>query len=424
MTGPYQTPSADNTAASYSMPPPMAPPSGVSPPLYGAADSYPTNRASSTAPQSDVATNEAFDLNTSLLSPSLTESMINNLKEQGYTRGLIDTLWDTKKTMPLRIWLVDNSGSMRESDGKRIVSDPKTKQIKIIPGCSRWAEMQQMMEYHARIAACIEAPSIFRFLNDPVNAGPQQFSIALNGTENIANELSVALQTISNVSPVGVTPLREHILEVRNNIVALEPQLRRDGSKVSIIIATDGLPSDSQGYSTETVKQDFEHALRSLEGLPIWIVVRLLTDDDDVVQYWNEIDRKLELSIEVLDDFESEAKEMHVCNKWLNYGIPLHRLREFGYSNYLIDIIDEKKLSKQELRQFCRILFGHGIMDEAPDVDINWKGFCTMLDKVNSEEKNQYNAITKRMSSWIDMKSIHAQYGGRASGQGACCIMM
>jgi hypothetical protein len=97
-------------------------------------------------------------------------------------------------------------------------------------------------------------------------------------------------------------------------------------------------------------------AMRELEGLPIWIVVRLCTDNDKTVQFWNGLDQDLEVPLEVLgmcvvccfifqyvsfpfcsveglhdlpkslllklfcsDDFVAEATEVHEHNPWLKY---------------------------------------------------------------------------------------------------------
>lgn len=349
-------------------------------------------------------------LNKSASQKKIEQTTLDTLRSQGYSRGLVSTLLNNKTAFPLRIWVVDNSGSMRTTDGNKIHMDQKTLAVKMISGCSRWSEMQQTVEYHARMAAITESPTIFRLLNDPgIIVGPQQFSIAEHGTESIDIELATALQTISNASPNGVTPLTSHIRTIRQSIVELEPQLRQDGTKVAVIIATDGLPSDEQGYTNEYVKNEFENALRSLMGLPIWIVVRLCTDEDDVVQYWNNIDSKLELNIEVLDDFASEAKEIYQHNKWLNYGLPLHRIREMGYYNNIMDLLDEKKLSKDELKQFLKLLLGHH-MDEAPDPDIDWNGYCTAIEKAMQHEPKQWNPIRKRMEAWIDIHALKREY--------------
>ena len=40
--------------------------------------------------------------------------------------------------------------------------------------------------------------------------------------------------------------------------------------------------------------------MRPLEKLPVWVVIRLCTDDEPTVSYWNSIDEKLELDIDVL----------------------------------------------------------------------------------------------------------------------------
>jgi len=70
--------------------------------------------------------------------------------------------------------------------------------------------------------------------------------------------------------------------------------------------------------------------MRPLKHLPVWIVVRLCTNQADIADYWSAIDKQLELNMEVLDDFQGEAREIHKRNPWLTYGEPLHRLREFG----------------------------------------------------------------------------------------------
>lgn len=144
------------------------------------------------------------------------------------------------------------------------------------------------------------------------------------------------MNIISKAYPSGVTPLTQHIYEIRNLIVNdMLEILRQNGQKVSIIIATDGLPSDDQGVSGEYEEQNFINSLKSLEGLPVWIVVRLCTSNDSVVEFYNNLDRQLELSVEVIDDFVSESQEIYKCNPWLTYGLPLHRCREVSVSSNL-----------------------------------------------------------------------------------------
>jgi hypothetical protein len=339
----------------------------------------------------------------------LPESVFQTLAEQGFTRGLAEALLKNKIAFPLKIWIVDNSGSMNHHDGHRFIATKRKDDIRLVE-CSRWAEMQQTVDYHAQMAALLQSPTVFRLLNDPGRlCGPQQFSIA--ETEDLSHDLAVAQSTILNTSPSGVTPLTEHLQEIRQNIQDMLPQLRQDGSKVVVVIATDGTPTDSQGLQSATTEREFVAALKGLEGLPVWVVVRLCTDDETVVQYWNNLDGQLELSLEVLDDFVSEAEEVYEHNKWLNYGLPLHRMREMGFHHRLFDLLDERPLSKDELRDFCRIMLGDGKMDGVPDPQAHWDDFVSAISAIVQKESKQWNPISKRVEPWIDIKRLKRDYG-------------
>ena len=43
--------------------------------------------------------------------------------------------------------------------------------------------------------------------------------------------------------------------------------------------------------------------------------------------------------------------------QWLNYAEPMHRLREFGCHVKEIDLLDEAKLSLEQVRVICGLLF-------------------------------------------------------------------
>jgi hypothetical protein len=109
-----------------------------------------------------------------------------------------------------------------------------------------------------------------------------------------------ALLVALDKSPGGSTPLCKHIREVTQQIRGMESQLRAAGQKACVIIATDGESSDG----------DIITAMQPLRALPVWVVVRLCTDEDRIVEYWNNIDSQLEVDMDVLDDLCGEAEEV------------------------------------------------------------------------------------------------------------------
>mmetsp|Transcript_19296 Transcript_19296/g.27147 ORF Transcript_19296/g.27147 Transcript_19296/m.27147 type:complete len:383 (+) Transcript_19296:114-1262(+) len=370
-----------------------------------------------------IPTEESEQCYSTIIPPKpITEDQTKYLMKLGFTRGLATSLTTNFATFPWRIWIVDNSGSMNSADGHRIVSSMNDKSLKFV-SCTRWAEIKETVEYHVNISGLLEAPTTFRLLNNPGGSLSSKkfgsvFDIALT-KGNTASQVSNAMKIMSNTRPTGTTPLTSHVMEVHNKVKALKNQLVADGKRVSIIIATDGLPTDTNGLSSEYAKQEFVNSLRLLEELPVWVVIRLCTDEESVVDFYNSLDEQLELSMDVLDDFEGEAKEIYEHNKWLNYTLPLHRLREMGFHDRVFDLLDERTLTSEELRIFCSILFGMEKFDGVADPAVDWASFLKDIKNLLSDEESLYNPIKKSITPLLDLKKMNQIYGDGSS----CAIM-
>mmetsp|Transcript_4793 Transcript_4793/g.7226 ORF Transcript_4793/g.7226 Transcript_4793/m.7226 type:complete len:123 (+) Transcript_4793:316-684(+) len=122
--------------------------------------------------------------------------------------------------------------------------------------------------------------------------------------------------------------------------------------------------------------------------------------------------------MDVLDDFVGEAEEVYEHNKWLNYALPLHRMREMGFHDRVFDMLDERSLTKSELRDFSRLLFGLDDFDGVPDPLVDWGGFLKEISRLLAKEDMQYNPIKKKMMPWMNLKKLDKEYG-----EGGCSIM-
>jgi hypothetical protein len=241
------------------------------------------------------------------------------------------------------MWL----GSMATCDGKVMIeSGGKTANVT----CSRWEELGASIAWHSEMAEATQTPTTFRLLNPPGGGAQQMFTAGTSlSPAASSHSLDSARKTMST-SPCGRTPLCAQIREVFSSISRESASLNASGKKALVVIASDGASSDG----------DVAAALRLFRDLPVWVVIRLCTDEDAVVNYWNGIDEELELDMDVLDDLCGEAAEANRENGWLTYGRPLHQLREWGVTAKEFDLLDERTFNGVEARAFLNLILGDG----------------------------------------------------------------
>ena len=384
---------------------------------------------------------------------------------QGFTQGLLDAIVESSQVFCQRIWILDNSGSMAIGDGYRVVETCNgTWHGQAV---TRWDELQHTALQQAELAAALQLPTHFRLLNpsshkdcasefsvgstSPINSRqpmssptqttngtiPTMSSMGMNATS--VEELRIARSILQRTKPQGVTPLTHHIQWIYETVTKFQPQLQDTGQQIAVILCTDGLPTDEQGHEGSDIQMAFVHALKQLQELPIWLVIRLCTNEPSVTEFYNALDAQLELPLEVLDDAVQEAKEVGQYNPWLNYATPLHRCRELGMAQdhaRVLDLLDERPLTVDEVVQVCRVLFGtnHQYTEDTdscdtdwPDPSTQWTEFVDCLQRqMNDQTKNPGRALChwdsrkKSMAPWIHIKVLTQKYkpkhhkGGRS----------
>ena len=85
------------------------------------------------------------------------------------------------------------------------------------------------------------------------------------------------------------------------------PALIANDQKVTVVICTQGLPLDEHGMSSRTIQHEFWSELKALSKLPVKLIIRLCTDNEDAKDAFNTMDGRIE-SVDVLDDYWGEVR--------------------------------------------------------------------------------------------------------------------
>lgn len=75
-------------------------------------------------------------------------------------------------------------------------------------------------------------------------------------------------------------------------------------------------------------------------------------------------------------------------------------------------MLDERPLTKGELREFCALLFGKDNFDGVPDPSINWKGFLSDIERLLKSESEQWVRTFMNMNYDITLmnQKLHALF--------------
>jgi len=349
-----------------------------------------------------------------VVDPATSESLAG----RGFPRGLTQELVKSAQIFPIRLLVVDNSGSMQTPDGARLV-DMGNRHSMV--SCSRWQELSVTLASVGYMAHALGARTDFLLLNPPGGAC-QYLSVGGDGASApsiprlgpMVDDATLA-RSMQAVSPAGTTPLTEALQQVIGLLTPAVPELTSRGQQAVVILATDGLPNDPPS---------FLGALQQLQRLPVWLVVRLCTNDDNVVSYWNDLDNSLEAPLEVLDDEAGEAGEIAAKNPWLTYGPQLHLARTFGMHNRLFDLLDEAKLVPSQVREFCELLLGTGPL---PEPQLDFGDFFAALTAAVNAAPSTVDPRTGRRAQWINLgriKRLRPGFGFGSCGPGSGCVML
>lgn len=332
------------------------------------------------------------------------QMIVAALLDQGFSKGVASVIPRSNPYYPIRFWLIDNGGHMRILDGKRILGSELHHQVVT---CSRWAELQETIDFHIQLAGLNETPTIFRLINFPSKACPREFCV---GRYRRQSEVDEAITIIRESQPRGANELSKHLREIYERIRTIEHELRAQKQQAIVVLAVAGLPESESGDST--LVED----LRLLQTLPVRIILRLCVDDFKVFHYYSDLSSNgLDEPLEIVGEYFSEAKKIHKYNPWLTYGLTLHRCREMGIGHRILNKLGQRSLDKEEASVVVGMLFGKEFFANkgARESEVNSKPFLSKLTRFNKEQGQIWNPTSGKMEFWIDTKKLEKSYSNK-----------
>lgn len=335
------------------------------------------------------------------IAPESQEQLRLGLEEMGVPAGLANQLAQEDRRIGLRIYLLDNSGSMCMYDGKVLEEQPGGRfQMR---GCSRWEEICGFARGHARWNLALGVPAKFMLLNGASRAAGvapiegQDFVKVDRSRPAAVDDLDKLLR---NTTPRGGTPIAQRLQEIGALIAAEAQGLASKGQIVYLTLATDGLPTTLQGQDDRhNMVEELKHLANSL---PVQMVIRLCTDDAKVVEFYNRIDEEYELPLDILDDFAGEAEEIAAAgNGFFTYTPTIHRIREAGTLFKLLDSVDEQRFNQTELRRFVEMLSPSGLAAASSNRD-----FVHKVQELLRHSKPVFDPISGRMQPFLNIQNI------------------
>lgn len=251
----------------------------------------------------------------------------------GLPLGSISAILKVYHSLESRIWIIENSLEMMEKDSHLIVTQGNLDSITREDGVSRWTELHQCVDFHIKMAARCKIPTKvststlrfdfgpqassitvfcihqFWFVNKPNDVNlPQRFGVCWGDSDQWPAEREAASQIMKNyVTPEhACNPIATEVRKVASRLDHVAMDLEERDKFVSVIICTQGVPTDEQGLRGAAVLKDYLGSLVGLAAtLPVKIVFRICNDDDRVLDFYNVVDQRVES--DVIDDFWSEV---------------------------------------------------------------------------------------------------------------------
>jgi hypothetical protein len=185
--------------------------------------------------------------------------------------------------------------------------DDNPKVVESRDNVTRWHEVLDCVSFHSYMASKCWIRTKMWLVNADDKDG-HKFSLCCASPEDVPDEMSRLKSALKHATLAqDQCPLTAQVHKMIDIISPMASALNAKDQKITVVICTQGLPTDEHGTSSRTVQQDFLSKLKALSKLPVKIIIRLCTDNDSAKDVYNKLDGRME-PLDVLDDYWGEVR--------------------------------------------------------------------------------------------------------------------
>ena len=299
----------------------------------------------------------------------------------------------------------DISGSMRQQDGA-VIEIEHNGSIVSKEGKFRYEEANQrtMMAVEQSID---DEQEITVYLLNPVNSTnhgewvENEDFVTLN-KENYDEKKPYLHALLSPRNIHGRTPLPDITRKI-TTVAKEKYKTNKKDFKLTLIFNTDGEPNDPNA---------FERELKMLiRAVPCIILFNVITDDQHIVNYYDDIDVNLNKGneetcaiIDTMDDYNSEAVQVFKQNPEFVYTLQMHQWRISGHDHIVLDMMDEKPLTPFYRHILTKLILKNNTgMSELPERDD--PTYYDVLEKI-AMKNIVFDPISKTFKPFININAL------------------
>eukprot|EP00933_Yihiella_yeosuensis_P084651 TRINITY_DN9925_c0_g1_i1.p1 TRINITY_DN9925_c0_g1~~TRINITY_DN9925_c0_g1_i1.p1 ORF type:complete len:427 (+),score=45.90 TRINITY_DN9925_c0_g1_i1:79-1359(+) len=338
--------------------------------------------------------------------------------------GLAKMLADEDKYTALRVFILDNSGSTSKPDGHIIEQDGEGRFH--VRSATRWQEICAMAMDQAKWNAMGGVRTEFHLVNPPCPQNEiegRDYQVIDSRGPDVKAQLDRLGEFLEQNGPRGRSLISQRLQALRQRL--LQDQDVTNGKRVMLSIVTDGLPTGginthfhygnshdqkSQDQSTDADKTCFIQELSTFaQSFNCFLVVRLVTAERNVHAFYNSVHNDLELPLNIVRDYLNEARKVHRSgNGWFTYTPLLHRVREGGCLQKILDVLNERPLVELEVCALMALLFQdpeHTACPQGP------KQLLELAATVNATENLVFHPRLRQMAPPLNLSRLQAALG-------------